>query len=407
MQLRSGAPGQQGGHLAQLIQEVLELEEEYKNVSRQREQIFDYRLNYLKKRPNKLIKFDSEEYYETPREGVGLLERFRRMSPAIRAEADAILADPDWIYLNESDERLRLELKRLFDSIGEKRQFIGYGKPRMRGGMRGPPGGTANLGRDAVAEEDLRSRALVFTQGLRDIARRKVNIIKRHGPFISLSEDDLYWLEHYPDPTAMMRLERYMNHKVPRVRQQAAEILQDEEWQDLTRIEQNIRPMRAELGRQLADKVDENRHNQQMAVGEGKPSMRGGMLPGEANAPPPASIPKPRRVGIPQPMNIDANGVALPLNAHQQAVSDVLAHYALIIEPLWQSIRVMQEVGAGRVLDTQANRIIIHDYEVAVADRRAAIQQIMQADQDQDMIGNGRSHMDRGRMWHDMRNRRY
>ena len=137
MQLRSGAPGQQGGHLAQLIQEVLELEEEYKNVNRQREQIFDYRLNYLKKRPNKLIKFDSEEYYETPREGVGLLERFRRMSPAIKAEADAILADPDWIYLNESDEKLRLELKRLYDLIGEKRQFIGYGKPRMRRGMVG------------------------------------------------------------------------------------------------------------------------------------------------------------------------------------------------------------------------------------------------------------------------------
>jgi hypothetical protein len=265
MQLRSGAPGQQGGHLAQLIQEVLELEEEYKNVDRQREQIYDYRVNYLKKRPNKLIKFDSEDYYETPREAVGLLERFRGMGPAVRAEADAILADPDWIYLNESDERLRLELKRLFDSIGEKRQFIGYGKPRMRGGM----------------------------------------------------------------------------------------------------------------------------------------------LPGEANAPPPPSIPKPRRAGIPQPMNIGANGVALPLNARQQAVSDVLAYYALIIDPLWQSIQNMQVVGDGRVLDTQANRIIIHAFEVAVAERRAAVQQIMQADQDQDMIGNGRTHMERGRMWHDMCNRRY
>jgi hypothetical protein len=106
-------------------------------------------------------------------------------------------------------------------------------------------------------------------------------------------------------------------------------------------------------------------------------------------------------------MNIGADGVALPLNARQQAVSDVLAHYALIIDPLWQSIQNMQEVGAGRVLDTQANRIIIHAFEVAVAERRAAVQQIMQADQDEDMIGNGRTHMERGRMWHDMCNRRY
>jgi hypothetical protein len=108
-------------------------------------------------------------------------------------------------------------------------------------------------------------------------------------------------------------------------------------------------------------------------------------------------------------MNIGANGVALPLNPRQQAVSDVLAHFAAIIDPLWQSIQNMQTVGVGRVLDTQANRIIIHAFDVAVADRRAAVQQIMQADQDGDvnMLGNGKPHMERGRMWQDMCNRRY
>jgi hypothetical protein len=222
-----------------------------------------------------------------------------------------------------------------------------------------------------------------------------------------MDADDIYWADVYGDPEEIMRLERYTNSKVPRVRQQAAEILQDEDWQHLNRIERNIRPMRDDLAEQITKKSTENIHNQEMAVGEGKPRMRGGMLPGEANAPPPPSIPKPRRAGIPQPMNIGADGVALPLNARQQAVSDVLAHYALIIDPLWQSIQNMQEVGAGRVLDTQANRIIIHAFEVAVADRRAAVQQIMQADQDEDMIGNGRTHMERGRMWHDMCNRRY
>jgi hypothetical protein len=209
------------------------------------------------------------------------------------------------------------------------------------------------------------------------------------------------------DPDWIMELKRWINSPDARVRAAAKQILHKEKWQNLNRIERNIRPMRAEISKQLNELSYKNYHDKSMAVGEGKPSMRGGMLPGEANAPPPPSIPKPRRVGIPQPMNIGADGVALPLNAQQQAVSDVLAHYALIIEPLWQSIRDMQEVGAGRVLDTQANRIIIHNYNVAVADRRAAIQQIMQGDNDEDMVGNGRSHMDRGLMWQDMCNRRY
>lgn len=144
---------------------------------------------------------------------------------------------------------------------------------------KGPPGGTANVGRDAVAVDDLRARASTFSDGLRDIARQRVNIIRRHGPFISMNADDIYWFDVYGDPEEIMRLERYTNHKATRVRQQAAEILQDEDWQHLNRIEQNIRPMRDDLAEQITKKSTENIHNQQMAVGEGKPMAGGSTIP--------------------------------------------------------------------------------------------------------------------------------
>lgn len=273
----------------------------------------------------------------------------------------------------------------------------------------GPPGGTANLARDVIEEDDLRDRVNHFRDGLDDIVRRRFNIFKRRPkPWISMSESDMKDDEIYADydPEVVMGLKRFVNSPVGVIRREAEAILRSQEWQDLNRIERNIRPMLDDLSNRLFRKGIENHNNQQMARGEGKPHMRGGMLPAGPNAPPPPSIPRPRRAQIPQPVNVDANGQALPLNARQAAIRDVITQFALTIDPLWQSIQNMQAVGNG-VADTQANRIIIDAYNVAVGERRAAIRQIMQEDQDQEMVGHGMSHMDRGRMWQDMCNRRY
>lgn len=139
MERRSGAPGQGDGHLEKASKEITSLQNEHREITRERERLYGYRDNYLKKRPKKLIKFDDEDYYETPREYLRGLDRYREasQSPEVRAEAEEIIADPDWIYLNETDKRLQDELMRIEAAIRDREQLFGYGKPRMRGGMRG------------------------------------------------------------------------------------------------------------------------------------------------------------------------------------------------------------------------------------------------------------------------------
>ena len=136
MELRSGAPGQGDGHLEKLSKEIVALGKQRGEIVKERERIYEYRDNYLKKRPKKLIKLDGEDYYETPREYLRGLDRYREASqrPEVRAEAEEIIADPDWIYLNEADTRLQDEIRRIETAIRDREQLFGYGKPRMRGG---------------------------------------------------------------------------------------------------------------------------------------------------------------------------------------------------------------------------------------------------------------------------------
>jgi hypothetical protein len=137
MELRGGPRDNQDDHLTRLAKEVVALYEEHKKVNQERERIYHYRDSYLKKRPKKLINFNAEDYYETPREALGFLERFRTHGPAVKAEVEEILADPEWMYLNEADEKLLNELKRIYDAIGEKRSILGHGRPHAQGNMHG------------------------------------------------------------------------------------------------------------------------------------------------------------------------------------------------------------------------------------------------------------------------------
>lgn len=148
---------------------------------------------------------------------------------------------------------------------------------------KGPPGGTANLARDAIEADDLKARYNLFEDGLNDIARRRVNIFNRRPkPWIRVTEsemrgDDLY--DGAEDPEEIMGLKKYMNSPVHVVRDEAAEVLQSQEWQDLNRIERNIRPMLIDLLQRLTRKETENHNNQQMARGEGKPMNGGSTIP--------------------------------------------------------------------------------------------------------------------------------
>ncbi len=157
----------------------------------------------------------------------------------------------------------------------------------------GPPGGTANLARDVIEEDDLRDRVNHFRDGLDDIVRRRFNILKRRPkPWISMSESDMKDDEIYADydPEVVMGLKRFVNSPIGVIRREAEAILRSQEWQDLNRIERNIRPMLDDLSERLFRKGIENHNNQQMARGEGKPGMRGGMSPVGSNASPPAHM---------------------------------------------------------------------------------------------------------------------
>lgn len=147
---------------------------------------------------------------------------------------------------------------------------------------KGPPGGTANLARDAIEADDLRAGYNLFEDGLSDIARRRVDIINRRPkPWIRVTESEMKGDDLYDggDPEDIMGLKRYMNSPVHVVREEAAEVLQSQEWQDLNRIERNIRPMLISLLQRLVVKETENNKNQQMARGEGKPMNGGSTIP--------------------------------------------------------------------------------------------------------------------------------
>lgn len=146
----------------------------------------------------------------------------------------------------------------------------------------GPPGGTAILGRDAVEQDDLQARYDIFNDALRDIARRREDIFKRRPrPWIYMTESEMMsdglYADH--DAEAIMELKKAMNSPILRVREEAASILQSQEWQELNRIERDIKPMHDDLVRRLLKKQLENSNNQQMARGEGKPMNGGSTIP--------------------------------------------------------------------------------------------------------------------------------
>ena len=139
---------------------------------------------------------------------------------------------------------------------------------------QGPPGGTAHLARDKATEDDMRARYTQLKDAIDDINRRRHAVfIRRPFPWIYKSERDIRIRVGFEDPEELMSLTKYLGDSNPLVQAEAREILQSQEWQDLNRIERNIRPMEEDLWDQLEKKRKENNLNQVMARGEGKPNV--------------------------------------------------------------------------------------------------------------------------------------
>jgi hypothetical protein len=147
---------------------------------------------------------------------------------------------------------------------------------------QGPPGGTAHLARDKATEDDMRARYNQLKDAIDDINRRRHAVfIRRPFPWIYKSERDIRIRVGFEDPEELMSLTKYLQDSNPLVQAEAREILQSQEWQDLNRIERNIRPMEEDLWDQLEKKRKENNLNQVMARGEGKPNVSPHMRRGE------------------------------------------------------------------------------------------------------------------------------
>jgi hypothetical protein len=134
--------------------------------------------------------------------------------------------------------------------------------------------------RGVIEEDDLRARYNHIRDGLDDIARRRIDIFKRRPkPWISISESDMDDIYADFDAEAVMGLKRFVNSPNGVIRREAEAILQSQEWQELNRIERNIRPMHDDLSNRLYRRGIENHNNQQMARGEVKPMNGGSTIP--------------------------------------------------------------------------------------------------------------------------------
>ena len=81
------------------------------------------------------------------------------------------------------------------------------------------------------------------------------------------------------NPEDVMNLTKYVNSPIRAVRNDAFAILQSPEWQHLNRIERNITPLLEDAWKRYEEKRRENRNNQQMATGEGRPMNGGSTIP--------------------------------------------------------------------------------------------------------------------------------
>jgi hypothetical protein len=147
---------------------------------------------------------------------------------------------------------------------------------------KGPPGGTADLPRDTITEEGLLALYTHFSEGMSEIARRRKNVLDGLRPqWIDMTENYMRWdtREKGNNPEDVMNLTKYVNSPIRAVRNDAFAILQSPEWQHLNRIERNITPLLEDAGRRYDEKRRENRNNQQMATGEGRPMARGEGMP--------------------------------------------------------------------------------------------------------------------------------
>jgi len=148
---------------------------------------------------------------------------------------------------------------------------------------KGPPGGTPDIVRNAITQQDLSNQWRFFDSAVADIAEQRNEFLAGRPNQLVLikndSEDDDDEEMTLKDPEWIRELKRWVNSPDSKVRDEARQILGEERWQHLNRIERNIIPMRDAIYKQLNDIALKNYQDGVMARGEGKPMNGGSTIP--------------------------------------------------------------------------------------------------------------------------------
>jgi len=148
--------------------------------------------------------------------------------------------------------------------------------------IKGPPGGTAEIQRDAVTIEDLRAQWFFYDEALGQIWDNRISYLERRPmQLVSLTDEgpDNDVLKNNKDPEHIRELKGWTTSADAATRDEAREIVRSEEWQHMNRIERNIQPMFKEIDRELGKRMASWQTDVLQARGEGKPHMRGGGAP--------------------------------------------------------------------------------------------------------------------------------
>jgi len=148
--------------------------------------------------------------------------------------------------------------------------------------IKGPPGGTAEIQRDAVTIQDLLAQWFFYDEALGIIWENRLSYLAgRPKQLVFLTDEgpDSDPFRSDDDPEWIRELKRYTTSADAATRDEAREILRSEEWQHMNRIERNIEPIRYELDKKIEEKKKSWNTDVAQARGEGKPHMRGGGAP--------------------------------------------------------------------------------------------------------------------------------
>jgi hypothetical protein len=148
--------------------------------------------------------------------------------------------------------------------------------------IKGPPGGTAEVQRDAVTLQDLIAQWSFYDEALGIIWENRLSYLAgRPKQLVFLTDEgpDSDPFRSDDDPEWIRELKRYTTSADATTRDEAREILRSEEWQHMNRIERNIEPIRYELDKKIEEKNKSWNTDVAQARGEGKPHMRGGGAP--------------------------------------------------------------------------------------------------------------------------------